>query len=193
VTQIATWTYVDSSWPLTEVVQPVVDTAKVAPGSGAAICHAEDLEIAAPAEGYNEVRWYDQVIVNGATAGFVTTDSPLGFWWQDGSMQCSSIPRAISPSVVVEGQPVHLALSVIADDEYLVKTTVVGRLITLDRMPYPFEHAVPGYPYPCQTFDANVNGLPAGDYTVLWRGFAQNVITSSFTVVKPTRQRGARH
>jgi hypothetical protein len=26
-----------------------------------------------------------------------------------------------------------------------------------------------------------------------WRGFAQNVITSSFTVVKPTRLRAARH
>ena len=192
VTEISTWTYSQLSWPLTQVVQPVADTAKFAPGIGAAICHAEDLEIAAPAEGYNEVQWYDQVIVNGADTGFVTT-YPVGFWWHDGRMQCSAIPRAISPSVAIEGQPVHLALSVTADDEYLVKTTVVGRLITLDRVPYPFEHATPGYPYPCDTYDAILNALPAGDYTVLWRGFSHDVITSAFTVAKPARIRAARH
>ena len=191
-----TWDSPNSSWPVFRIVQPVVDTGKLVPGSGSVICHAEELDIGTPEEGYNELQWVDQVFVNGASAGFVTTVNPVGFWWHDGSMQCSTLLRAISPSVVIEGQPVHLALIAARADEAEVKTTVDGRTITLDRVPHPTPGPYVPFPFRCNAYDAIVKGLPANDYTVIWRGFSQGiseVITSSFTVVKPTRQRGARH
>lgn len=160
---------------------------------GPVICHAEDLDIAAPDEGYNEIQWSDQVFVNGANAGIVTNALPVGFSWYEGSMRCSTILRAISPAVTIEGQPVHLALGAARADEAIVKTTVDGRNIILDRVPFPTPGPLPSYPPPCGTYDAIVNGLAAGDYTVLWRGFSQDLITSSFSVVKPTRVRAARH
>jgi len=198
VTEISRYIASDSpfGWPVTTVVQPVADIAdstKLLPASVPAICHAEDLDIGNPEEGYNALQWYDWVSVNGVKAGFITTPVPVGFWWHNGAMQCSSFPRVISPSVAIEGAPVHLALSVTVNDTPFVHTTVDGRTITIDRVPYPFEHAVPGDPPPCGTYDAIVNGLPAGDYTVLWRGFTQKVITSHFTVAKPTRQRATHH
>ncbi|HEY2324763.1 MAG TPA: hypothetical protein VGJ82_18030, partial [Thermoanaerobaculia bacterium] len=136
-----------------------------------------------------------EVFVNGASAGFAATVNPVGFWWRDGAMQCSTLLRAISPAVVVEGQPVHLALSIATADEAYARTTVDGRTITLDRVAAPTAGPFVAFPFPCGTYDAIVNGLTAGDYTVLWRGFSQydDVIPSGFTVVKPTRQRGARH
>ena len=187
--------------PRTTIVQPVADTGnttRLIPGSLPATCHAEELDIPIPREGYNELQWWDQVSVNGAVAGYpLTTGQPVLFYWSGTGVVCSSFPRPISPSTAIEGEPVHVALSVMGDYGTPQKPVVDGQNVTINLVPTPYEGPV-SPSGGCGTYDVIVGTLPAGHYSVIWSFVSGGIVlhpavTSSFTVVKPPRQRGARH
>jgi len=201
VTEISRYvdgTYPSTNWPLITIVQPIADTAdssKAAVGSVPAICHAEDLDIGTPEDGYNEIRWYDQVTVNGTNAGFRSAPETVAFRWVNGMVQCSTVPRTSAPSPAFEGDPIDLAVTVLGGFPAVVKSTVSGNTVTLDVVGVGWEGPIPPYPYDwCEPYTTRLSPLPAGEYQLVWRmGFPLRVLTSKLTVVKPTRQRAARH
>jgi|GEM_PF-4644745 len=195
--------YVDpnyqSAWPVITVIQPVADTADSSKAGGSTpICHGEDLDLGTPEEGLNEIRWYDQVSVYGFNSGFRYTDF-LAFRWVNGSVQCSTFPRAIVPSPAYEGT-IKLGVTFIGGFAYAVTSKVSGQTITLDLKPLPWEGPLPPFPPDwCSTYDTQLTTLSAGEYTVIWRlvtsaGVPDHTLTTAhLTVVKPTRQRAAHH
>jgi hypothetical protein len=196
-------TYPSINWPVITIVQPVADVAdssKAAPGTVPAICHAEELDIGIPEDGYNEIRWYDQVTVNGANAGVRSSANMVGFRWVEGMVQCSTFPRVTSSSLAFEGAPINLAVSVLSGFPAVLKSTVSGQTITLDVVGVGWEGPIPVLPYDwCEPYSTTLSPLPAGEYTLLWRfpppggGQYRTVITSNLTVAKPARQRATRH
>ncbi|HEV8431888.1 MAG TPA: hypothetical protein VGR95_00645 [Thermoanaerobaculia bacterium] len=189
-----------AAWPVITVIQQVADTAdssKAATGA-TAICHGEDLDLGTPDEGFNEIRWYDQISVYGFNTGFRYSDF-IAFRWVNGSVQCSTFPRAITPSPAYEGT-IKLGVTFIGGFAFAVTSKVSGQTITLDLTPVPWEGPLPPSPPDwCSTYETNLTTLSAGEYTVIWRLLtpagtpARPLTTAHLTVVKPTRQRATHH
>jgi len=189
-----------AAWPVITVIQQVADTAdsSKAPTGATAICHGEDLDLGTPDEGFNEIRWYDQISVYGFNTGFRYTDF-IAFRWVNGSVQCSTFPRAITPSPAYEGT-IKLGVTFLGGLAFAVTSKVSGQTITLDLLPVPWEGPLPPFPPDwCSTYETNLTTLSAGEYTVTWRlltpagGPDRTLTTARLTVVKPARQRAAHH
>jgi hypothetical protein len=193
--------YPGHDWPIITVIQPVADTAdssKAGAAGATPICHGEDLDLGTPAEGFNEIRWYDQVSVFGFNSGFRYTDF-IAFRWLNGSVLCSTFPRAIMPSPAYEGT-IKLGVTFIGGFAFAVTSRVTGQTITLDLLPLSWEGPLPPSPPDwCSTYETQLTTLSAGEYTLIWRvltpaGVPDHTLTTAhLTVLKPTRQRGAHH
>jgi hypothetical protein len=100
----------------------------------------------------------------------------------------------LTPSAV-EGAPVKLAVNFLylyLGWQWTTAVHVEGHTITVDIGTF-FEGPSDSLPS-CQTYQANVAPLPAGEYTVVWRfDRDRQIITTPLTIVKPTRQRAAHH
>jgi hypothetical protein len=201
VTEIGTYIDPDSkaAWPLTTILGPVSDTAdstKLVSGFSN-YCRGENLDIGIPVNGYNEIRWYDQVSVNGVVVGFKSTGTSVGFQWAGGAVQCSSFPRAIIPSPALEGPPIDLGLSTLGGFNAVPAITVYGRNYFIELVLVPQEGPIPTGPPRCRTYSVNLGPLSAGLYSISWGymggGSWHPISNSLFTVIKPPRQRAARH
>jgi hypothetical protein len=191
VTEIAEY---PSAWPgMVTVIQTVADSADSwTPGAppSSSICHAEELDLGPVTNGYHEVSWWYRVNVGGY--GSYTNAAPFSFYWQEGAAQCTSAPALMAPSAI-EGARFDVEIDFL-DMQWQARAAtahVEGHTITLDIATY-FEGPSDSLPS-CHTFRATLGPLPAGEYTVVWRFGGQPVLTTPLTVVKPARERAARH
>lgn len=201
VTEIAT--YVDpetkAAWPLTTIIRPVtdsVDTTRITLGSWTSFVRAQDLDIGAPANGYNEIRWYDQVSVNGTVVGFQSANPPVGFQWTNGTVQCSSFPRITIPSPVFEGVPFDVTLTTMGTLAAGPTVTKNGPNFFIYLQPDQGE-VLPAGPPQCTTYSARVTSSFAGLNSLAWfyasNGKWVELAASNFTVLEAPRRRAARH
>jgi hypothetical protein len=175
------------------VVQPVADIANPW-GWGAAqpstTCHAEDIDLGPLDHGYHLVQWWKPLTVNGVKTEFEGSGNLFDFWWQDGDVLCTRTPRLLTSSAV-EGAPFDLSARILGIGVWGAGATVSGRTITVESTGY-YWGANPPPPPECQTYQARVGALQAGEYTIVWHA-PNAVVTGHLTVVKEPRRRAAGH